>query len=141
MSGLLELAARVEAAEGPDRVLDAEVAEAIGYRRVFPRGPCRDPDRRRWVDDRGMGIGWLDGSDHFPPRYTASLDAAMTLVPEGWEWSLEAEETEMVWPVLSPWTHRCQMGHLIDREAATPALALCAAALRARASQEHPHDQ
>lgn len=51
---LMELASRVEAGEGPDRELDAEILAAIA----------------------GTANGPVSGA----PAYTASLDAAMTLV-------------------------------------------------------------
>ena len=65
------------------------------------------------------------------PHYTTSLDAALTLVPEGWEWELEWEHSTVAETEIA----RCKMGDpllFIDPEAATPALALCIAALKAR---------
>ena len=59
-----------------------------------------------------------------PLYYTTSLDAALTLVSEGWEWQLSFEDDKGI----------CRMGDpllLIEPEAATPALALCIAALKA----------
>ena len=64
----------------------------------------------------------------FPlPHYTTSLDAALTLVPEGWAWDL------MAWPNEPSEAAICQPGspHLGRWKGATPALALCIAALRA----------
>lgn len=62
--------------------------------------------------------------------YTTSLDAAVTLVPEGHNgsvyWSCEAERTAVH---LEP-----RKGRMSDGMARTHALALCAAALRARAA-------
>lgn len=52
---LTELATRIEQAEGPSRELDAKIHHAIGRR------------DQQWAD---------------APAYTASLDAAMTLVPD-----------------------------------------------------------
>lgn len=60
-------------------------------------------------------------------HYTTSIDAALTLVPEGWEWVLEWE--------TNPDIARCKMGNPdigLIFEAPTLALAFCAAALRAR---------
>lgn len=95
---LLELAERCEAATGPDRELDLAVGEE-----------CTVP-----------------GESLFPvPPVTASLDAAMTLVPEGYENPLRlyiAGEATAVF-----------IGQ-IEAAALTPALAICAAALRARAA-------
>jgi hypothetical protein len=57
------------------------------------------------------------------PMFTASLDAAVTLVPEGCGWMVMSSAAKVgVWP----------------SHGATPALALCAAALRARAAMAQP---
>ena len=117
MSDLVELADRVSALGGPDREVDFEIEKLVRPRAYMLDGPARQD-----------------------PAYTASLDAAMTLVPDGWEWQMEAEETEMFFPP-SPWTYRVEMGNLIKVEAATPALALTAAALRARATLQETDDE
>ena len=61
------------------------------------------------------------------PHYTTSLDAALTLVPEG-----------MAWTILSGALHAACVGDASTgnpvTKAATPALALCIAALKARAA-------
>lgn len=131
---MLELAERVEQASGPERDLDAEIALAItgntaqlseggnmiwcgGWHSVLADLPAV-PWSGRWVQ---------------VARYTASLDAALTLVPDTHCWALfvgrlatqaaywrraEDESAATTWVV-----------------AATPSLALCAAALRARAEE------
>ncbi len=114
MDRLLELAARCEEATGPDRVLDAEVFVV-----------ARDTDNWDALN--------RDGSvaDHTPP-YTASIDAAKTLVPEG-----RAVELALV-----PVGHSHAAVILAEPEtwakgfAVSGALALCAASLRARAITE-----
>jgi hypothetical protein len=103
-----ELAERCEKATGPDRDLDAEIDKAI------------HPDD--WTD----GL-WFDPSRHDLPAYTASLDAAMSLVPEGMLW-LAGYAVDGRAIATVDFDHQ--------RAAATPALALCAAALRARATKE-----
>lgn len=93
---LNELADRVEALAGPDREVDDAIASA----------------RADWSGD----IVTLD--------YTASLDAAMTLIPEGYDWILGHTNSGL--------TIHAEVG---DREqvfGATPAIALAAACLRAR---------
>ncbi|MDQ1081415.1 hypothetical protein [Pseudoroseomonas cervicalis] len=70
---LLALADRVERAGGPDFKLDLAIARAVGA----------------LGDEAGFpdaAFSALIPIRHFP-RYSASLDAAMGLVPEGWEWS------------------------------------------------------
>jgi hypothetical protein len=101
---LLELAERCEKATGPD----FDLSFAIWQAAIEPIAPSsRQPD------------------------YTASLDAAMTLVPEGWFLSVSTHP-EGAFAVAV-----CQ--DLIgksDLRVATAALALCAAALKARAAKE-----
>jgi hypothetical protein len=63
-----------------------------------------------------------------PPAYTTSLDAAVTLVPEGWNWGVWSNGCAMTWSDI-PSTHV-----QANRRNLPPALALCAAALRARAA-------
>lgn len=107
--GLLALAERCEKAEGPDRELDEAIMDA----------------REQWSGD----YIWLD--------YTRSLDAAMTLVPEnadaaGERYRLEGYNSP---GVLAPHVRASAWVAGAARcYAATPALALCAAALRARAA-------
>jgi hypothetical protein len=126
---LRALVARVEAATGPDRELAKDIMQAVKGARFLDGGLCE------------MG-GWYyatpgrdDDNPHPPlPDPTASLDAAASLVPAGWTWRVDSgdyntrpiafcvpNEGRLPWPA---W--------ITDIEAATPALALCAAALRAR---------
>jgi len=77
--------------------------------------------------------------------FTASLDEAMTLVPEGWRmaalcerepWFCRLETTDfnsVTWGKGSDWITDVVAGQDTTATAATPALALLAAALRARA--------
>ena len=64
---LSELIERLEKATGPDRELDERIGGAAGVSICWP-----------WTDQDGRYIPRID-----VPRYTASLDAALTLVPEG----------------------------------------------------------
>jgi hypothetical protein len=110
MSALLDLAERCERATGPDRELDRAIRDAVYH-------PCLN-----------------NGA-----TYTASLDAAMRLLPQG----------EGRWPQLEyigPNPNNPSDGHRVKiwSKGSKPvrgenpvsfALALCAAALRARAAQ------
>lgn len=100
---LLALAARVEAAAGADRALDRAIAMA-----------AMPPERR------GMYVR---------RHYTASLDAAASLVPEGWQWVVGQNDSA---PVGTAFAIK---DRALDATGATPALALTAAALRARAEE------
>lgn len=102
-----KLSARVEALEGPDRSIDAQIYFAI---------------------TNGVGCGMTQDA----PRYTASLDAAMALVPEGYGWRLWVPNSTALASIsVTMWGNgRSYAPH--ETTAATPALALCAAALKAR---------
>jgi len=110
---LLALAERVEALDGPNRNLDADIMRAIGL----------------------AGAPAVFALVDAPHPYTASLDAAMTLVPEGWAVLMAFSEQRAVCDV-----HTAPLGQHgtwpAHASAATPALALCAAALRARAETQ-----
>ncbi len=134
-----DLIARVEAAEGPDRGLDADIELALGnwtpehheaWHRFQECGEAANPPFCQPVD---------------PQRLTGSLDAAMTLVPEGCLFVVRT-----VWDKMKPAGFGSvsiyEKGEFGGHErlywmaehqavAATPALALCAAALRARAME------
>lgn len=113
---LFELAERVEALSGPDREVDCTIGRAIGF---MPPEPFM------------TSSPWA-----FSPTYTGSLDAAMTLVERpAWiridEWPDEFNATSAsVQLIRDPQVaSHCAKG-------TTPALALCAAALRALAKEE-----
>lgn len=106
----MTLIERLEALTSPVRAVDSEISKAV-------RGYAFDTELR----------------ELYGPHYTASIDAAMTLVPEGLPWSLN-------YPANDDGSRSCHgiptkptadvcgiLGH-----AATPAIALCLAALKAR---------
>lgn len=98
-----DLIARLEAATGPSFALDCEINKAVG-------------------------------SAAWPPRaYTASIDAALTLVPDDHDWSLHCDNGQAIAGCAPADPAGCSWA---DSRAATPALALCIAALRARAGDE-----
>ena len=115
----LDLADRVEAAKGPDRELDLRVAMAVLPGWDYP------------LDDAAVAFHTKYGGQ---PAYTASLDAAMTLVPEGARIAALAQEIGTPrWLVKLGNADR--PGGLPTCAGATPALALTAACLRAHASR------
>jgi hypothetical protein len=107
-----ELAARIERAEGPDRALDLEIAR------------LQDAVVMRRNDDDTANEEYT----HW--RYTGSLDAAMQLVPEGYNFSVDRIDGRGG-AVVNPSSFSSTAA---IADAATPALALCAAALRARSA-------
>lgn len=126
---LRELADRVEAAEGPDRNLDVEIAPLAGLRIVetgHPLGRC-------CYDKNGHGVPL--------PAFTASLDAAMTLVPDEFQRppALTVQRSRNFGCCAVVWTNS-EFNRSVRGDAKTPALALTAACLRAIASQEQGED-
>jgi hypothetical protein len=130
LEGLLE---RVRAAKWPDRELDALVIVAAGAAsEVNPRSPTFI----RMLDQRGRPDEIYCRS----AEVTSSLDAARDLIarvlPQGW-WSVEHDNGP---------THAAAVGFVArhrsakaeSAEAATPALALCAALLTALLAQTTP---
>ena len=111
MSDLTTLAMECERAEGASYDLDCRIHQAIGG--TVPSGFQMQYEGTR------------------VPAYTASLDAAMSLVPEGWGVDIFAGVTATrVKPSASVW-YPGASSH--EADAATPALALTAACLRVRA--------
>lgn len=114
MDNLLSLAERVEALTGADREVDAEIDCLLRFKDLRPASPA---------DFGGQA-----------EAYTSSLDAAMTLVRHDTWWKIKA-----AWPQgrqgcrASLWVN----GRMdpVRGEAATPALALVAASLRAIATE------
>lgn len=111
---LLALAERCEKAEGPNIALEQAIAMAVYGAQA--------------TDVTGITV--VDGLAWRFPAYTASLDAAMTLVPEGCVWSVmtdyELPGRARVYDADKLASHKS--------DGTTPALSLTAAALRARAA-------
>jgi len=137
---LLSLAERVEKAEGPDRSLDKRIFAAV-YPDKVPTPIVQQG--YGWREDHGSW--WLaTGEDSriapdmvIPRPFTASIDAALTLLPSdegvGWRMSDGAGgPTAEVWRF--DYETAQELYHVGANPSATPALALCAAALRAHAA-------
>ena len=133
MSKLLELAERCEKAVAPDRRLDVEIAVEMDWR----WDDWEDGESTARGQAERHGLDWLIGRAltgtnsmwRGIPRYTASLDAAMTLKPDSCWGDCGNRHDGTGYAELCGSVCASATG-------ATPALALCAAALRARASQE-----
>lgn len=99
-----ELLAALEAATGPSRELDAEIGA------LLPPPP----------KDNGAVVWW--------PYYTASIDAALSLVEKGAEYAISTlygiAQVEMPLNMEEP--------HIVRRDDGNVPLAICAAALKAR---------
>jgi hypothetical protein len=123
---LRALADRVEALTGPDREIDAEIGMAMGLKNTMRVGhECLGTDRVVPVRC---------------PAYSASLDAALTLVPGGWP-SVQIGTTDDGRGYAGIAKGYGQMmaevpeeGYASCEDAASMAIALTAAALRAHAA-------
>lgn len=138
MNDLIE---RIEAASGPDRELD----ELIRCEVFAPWGAYvkQSPINGSWciyhVGYDGKERLW--GPRNITPeqrfgRFSSSIDAALTLVPEGFEWSLEYQAGYHVSSDVECMIAIAKLGDPCrdwESESYTPALALCGAALKARA--------
>jgi hypothetical protein len=150
MNELEALAERVEKAEGPDRELDARIWCVVGVGSPWNAENCwlaatvRPPE----METSGIDLsGWLDrcpemaadlAKSYNVPAYTASIDAAMTLVPEGYPARQVGSTDDGRGYAAVAGNDMHMMAEdpeefFAEGNSATPALALCAAALRARA--------
>lgn len=141
---LIALESKVEGLAGPCRETDAEIMVVRGY--VMHEGTRSIGLTYGKAWDRHPFKEWVRGDDvvpdHAVPEFTASLDAAMTLVPEGWGWLVSQPNEKAIasgllkerTPVMGEVQYGCDQRFTVA--AATPALALTAAALRAHAAQK-----
>lgn len=127
---LSTLIQRLEEADGPSRELDAEIAISLV------------PDSRSIADkDCERGCYWeqlsFGQSLRTSPEFTASIDAALTLVPEGWTRDVDATAPECGIDVaLHPPVGEPAVGTHTDEAIATCIAALKAHALRAQQQGE-----
>lgn len=127
---LRRLLERVGAATGADRVLDAAIAQAFGWKLTRSR------------------IYWIAPEDWSPrapidglPTFTASLDASLGLLAPGWRIAemkdgLRDPYTDSEYCHLRLWCPvNSALGYRYLGKARTPALAVCASALKALIAQ------
>lgn len=126
---LLKLAERVEGLTGPDRKINADILRALGW--TTSGWDAIDP-----AGNRAMQV----------PDFLSSIDAAMSLVPDA-HWATFdphfLSDPGVVkyrgYTFRADWVRWTPHDDWIERDegnplCATPALAICAAALRAHAS-------
>lgn len=127
------LAVRCEQATGPDNELDRSIARTRGWQHFFVQKDIW------WRAPSGVTHGDV-------PRFTGSLDAAVTLVPDGWDWLTRNDEGQRAFANLTKdfqavmviaggETFDESTGQSFPAYAATASLALCAASLRALAAK------
>lgn len=139
MSRREELLALAERCEGAPEGRSAELDEAIScaifpeLRQVSVTASVTGPEMI-W-EMRGQRVRILD--------YSSSLDAALSLVPEGAVWHVMTDYGDLQRAKVGPANNPSASIYsnedrplFIVADAATPALALTAAALRARAAKE-----
>lgn len=152
MDGDMEqLIERLKAATGPDREIDLAIKIAMD-----PAGDIADATKHRRGLDGAEGYSWdivrgsvilekytSDGRCPFNagyqlPAYTASIDSALTLVPDGLAWTLGQNVHHRYWLAsvnnLDDEGSPQSIGYSGLKGDPTPALALCIAALKARQS-------
>lgn len=130
---LIALAERCEQAIGPDKRLGAEVEIAV---RGFPE--CAYQHRNAMRAKGSPNLDRLEwAAKFFGAGPTGSIDAAVALVPEGWAWTVDGGDPscdDSASLGLVPMSGQ-MMNPSVITGAATPALALTAAALRAIAAR------
>lgn len=137
-AALLALADKLEKANGPSRELDALIHAAVTGKDVIYDGGERPHSAvivgsETWANRDGSENATVEG---YAPAYTASIDAALTLVPEGFSGSVYFGAGPL--QVANVNCHICGPDVNVSEDhtgiAPTSPLALCAAALRARAA-------
>jgi hypothetical protein len=112
------LIARLEKTKRPTRKLDVEIGCLVRDFNPAELG----------IDEIGVpGSGWTPDPDEWP-LYTSSIDAALALIPP-WSWRVGNLPSGRGFADLGT------QSSLQCVEGATPALALCIAALKARRSE------
>lgn len=131
-----DLIEKLEAATEGSRELDAEIGAQLGG--GVASHNCSDNTRRTygagaWFTDADNMRAVLIEHTHHAPHYTTSLDAALTLVPEGYAWSLDFDPKLPGKPGRPYYADVTDFStHAAKAWSTTPALALCIAALKAR---------
>lgn len=137
-NSLGEIIKRLESASGPDRELDALIcciAERPRAIRWYWTGATGMP--RQLPDDWDLLKGGMGSASirAMAPSYTASIDAALTLVPDNWTRAVDATMPEAGIEVALhriPSPNRRGSRKVIG-DHACEAIAICIAALKTRA--------
>lgn len=127
---LLDLADRVEKLDGPSRELDAEISCAIDSK-YHITSHKNAKGVIHYLDDVGDEICVAS------KKWTASIDAAITLVLEGWSFEFRSSGIgdagqSSIW---NPMKQPVPNGDFVARNCKNPAIAITAAALRVIASE------
>lgn len=129
MEQYAELIERLEKAEGPDRRLDVEIATLVS-------GLSADHfrDAIEEIGIKGM-CGWEPDEKEWP-RYTASIDAALTLMLAGWEPHTltfpHGTNRTFAFEIFPPKEHPAWQGGSVIGRGKTAATAIAGGYLKAR---------
>lgn len=130
---MIEIIERLERATEPARTIDGQIATLLGWTLQKMKGDQRPYWRKPGVTD------WYQRATDGPPAYTASIDAALTLAPENaglqlaryWLRRPEAAWRATLYVGGVPGNPKREF---TGEDAYGPAIALCIAALKARAA-------
>lgn len=135
MSDHIVMSSTLKGADGPSRVLDFELHILLVEDKAWPardrRGRIINPNARmsdylsvfRDVID-------VDDQDFDFPRYTSAMDAAITLIPQGWEWTLYSDASGEIYRDVPPNMLPGAPGSTtLTFAGSTLSIALCVAAL------------
>ena len=136
-----DLIERLKRATGPDRELDALIACEVFYHTLRPARP-NDHKEAQHGYAPGPGDIWCPTGFLIADSYTRNIDAALTLVPEGWQYQLlhtsalprvsgRKYHASIALMSGTGWTQ----GKYYDGDADTLALSICIAALQAKSAQ------
>jgi hypothetical protein len=123
---IANLISTLEGATAPCLELDADIAIVAGWTFEKMKGDAKPYWRKPGE------TSWFTRAKDGPPRYTASIDAALTLVPEGMSWGVfnrNAIDDASAWVWRTP--ERDLLAG-INATSKSEAIALCIAALKAR---------
>src|SRR5216684_2962906 len=130
-----EIIAKLEAATEGSRELDGDIAEALGLPAIATTGIFHVQrrenregyglvDRAEWGRDLPTYFSWK------APEFTTSLDAALTLVPEGAEYAIST----LYGLALAELPLNSDNPQKAQRRDGNVPLAICCAALKARSA-------
>lgn len=137
MADLTSLIERIEAATEGSRELDGLIECEVRRWQAYKAG-LNDAQRSHWkpVGTKGEVIDEQGFTRYHPPTYSFSIDAALTLLPEG----LEFEFTNLYGVAAVGMGINTESPCYARREDGNITLALLAAVLRARQT-DNSHDE
>lgn len=120
----MSLIQRLEQLTGPDREVDAEISCLVKFKDLRPSRPDD------FAGKYGYHPGDLKCKDGFIQSccYTALIDAALTLVPDGWSFGLWGKREVIDCELFLRNTNTVVSVH----DAVSEPIAICIAALKAR---------